>query len=177
MSTRQCPGGTPYIVKPGDTLWAIAHVRNLSLEAVMRANPGVDPNNLRVGQVICLPVPSPGPGQCRPGLVPYTIQPGDTLFSLQQRGIISSLQLTLRDNPGLDPGNLRVGQVICVPGAPGPAPGVCPQPSRQYVVQPGDTFFSIAQRFGVSVARIQGANPAVNPNNLQVGQVICIPGS
>jgi LysM repeat protein len=110
--------------------------------------------------------------------VPYTIQAGDTLYSLQQKGIIFSLQRTLSDNPGLDPANLRVGQVICVPGATGPAvPGACPAPSRQYAVQSGDTFYSIARKFGVSVARIEGANPSVNPNNLAIGQIICIPGA
>jgi LysM repeat protein len=44
-----------------------------------------------------------------------------------------------------------------------------------YTIQAGDTFFTLAQRFGTTVQAIQQANPGVNPNNLQIGQQICIP--
>jgi len=43
------------------------------------------------------------------------------------------------------------------------------------VIRSGDTFFALAQRFGVSVADLQAANPGVNPNALQIGQLVCIP--
>ncbi|MGB9904168.1 MAG: DUF3794 and LysM peptidoglycan-binding domain-containing protein [Desulfotomaculales bacterium] len=56
------------------------------------------------------------------------------------------------------------------------APGVCPPGEViTYTIQPGDTFFNLAQRFNTSVEAIIQANPGVNPNNLQVGQVINIP--
>ena len=54
----------------------------------------------------------------------------------------------------------------------GPPP--CPN-GFLYTIQPGDTYFLLAQRFGTTVAAIQAANPGVDPNNLQIGQVICIP--
>jgi LysM repeat protein len=38
-----------------------------------------------------------------------------------------------------------------------------------YVIQSGDTLGAIAQRFGVSVAKIELLNPNLNPNALQVG--------
>ena len=44
-----------------------------------------------------------------------------------------------------------------------------------YVIQPGDTFYAIAQKFGVPVGNILTANPEQNPNNLQVGQRIVVP--
>ncbi|WP_258360193.1 LysM peptidoglycan-binding domain-containing protein [Moorella sulfitireducens] len=44
-------------------------------------------------------------------------------------------------------------------------------------IRPGDTFFSIARRFGFTLEAILAANPGVDPNNLQVGQVICLPPS
>lgn len=71
-----------------------------------------------------------------------------------------------------------VGRKICIPEVAGgvtPAPGVCSATAAKYVVQPGDTYYLLAQRFGVSVAEIQRANPGVDPNTLLVGQVLCIP--
>jgi len=59
---------------------------------------------------------------------------------------------------------------------PTPTPPVCP-PGEVivYTVQPGDTFFTLARRFGSTVEAIQEANPGVNPRNLQVGMQIRIP--
>lgn len=75
-------------------------------------------------------------------------------------------------NPGIDPNNLRVGQIICIPGT---SPGRCPSGSSEYTIRAGDTYFSLARRFNVSVQAIMDANPGVNPDALQIGQIICIP--
>jgi LysM repeat protein len=48
-------GGGQYVVQAGDTLSAIAAANNVSLEALMAANPQIDPNIISVGQVIQLP--------------------------------------------------------------------------------------------------------------------------
>lgn len=45
-----------------------------------------------------------------------------------------------------------------------------------YVVQSGDTFYSIAVKFGVTVDEIVQANPTINPNALSVGAEVVIPG-
>jgi len=42
-------------------------------------------------------------------------------------------------------------------------------------VQPGDTLFSIARRFGTSVDVIVAANNIVDPSEIEVGQVLVIP--
>lgn len=44
-----------------------------------------------------------------------------------------------------------------------------------YVVQPGDTLWSIASRFGTSVQAIMQANGLTNPNYIYVGLTIYIP--
>lgn len=50
--------GTTYVVKKGDTLWAIANLHGVTLEALREANPEVtDPTKLRVGQSLLIPAP------------------------------------------------------------------------------------------------------------------------
>ncbi|MGE5598316.1 MAG: glycoside hydrolase family 18 protein [Bacteroidota bacterium] len=44
-----------------------------------------------------------------------------------------------------------------------------------YVVAPGDTLFTIATRFGVTLAELQAVNRLPNPDDLVVGQALIIP--
>ncbi|MCW5876843.1 MAG: peptidoglycan DD-metalloendopeptidase family protein [Anaerolineales bacterium] len=52
-----------------------------------------------------------------------------------------------------------------------------PEPEGvRYVVQPGDTLSSISVRFDVPLNDLIEANSLINPNNLNVGDVLVIPG-
>ncbi|MHB9093953.1 MAG: LysM peptidoglycan-binding domain-containing protein [Eubacteriales bacterium] len=55
-----CPGVT-YTIKAGDTLFSIARSFNTTVAAIVSANPGIDPNRLMIGQVICIPQGPPPP--------------------------------------------------------------------------------------------------------------------
>ena len=46
-----------------------------------------------------------------------------------------------------------------------------------YTVQAGDTLFKIATSFGLTVAELAEANGIINPNVLEIGQVLVIPGA
>lgn len=60
------------------------------------------------------------------------------------------------------------------PVTPGPPPVT---PGRvEYVVQPGDTMYLIAQRFGVSLDELIRANPQIaNPDIIYPGEIVYIP--
>ncbi|NLW08222.1 MAG: LysM peptidoglycan-binding domain-containing protein [Clostridia bacterium] len=136
----------------------------------MAANPGLDCNNLQIGQVIC--IPGTQPGVCPPGTFSYTIRSGDTCWGLAQR-FNTTVEAIIAANPGINCDNLQIGQVICIPGT---QPGVCPPGTFSYTIRAGDTCFALAQRFNTTVQAIIAANPGLDCNNLQIGQVICIPG-
>jgi teichoic acid transport system ATP-binding protein len=47
---------------------------------------------------------------------------------------------------------------------------------RTYTIREGDTFETIASDQGTTVERLEALNPDVDPNLLQVGQRIVVPG-
>ncbi len=46
---------------------------------------------------------------------------------------------------------------------------------KSYTIQPGDSIWSIAQRYNVSMSDIIKLNPHINPNLIHPGQVITLP--
>ena len=46
----------------------------------------------------------------------------------------------------------------------------------KYVIQPCETFFSIAQKFGIEYNQIISVNPQINNKSIFAGQIINIPG-
>ncbi|MGN9166069.1 LysM peptidoglycan-binding domain-containing protein, partial [Tissierellaceae bacterium HCP3S3_D8] len=169
----RCPSGTfEYTIRAGDTLFELANRYNTTVQAIIAVNPGIDPNNLRIGQVICIPRGTTPPTRCPSGTFEYTIRAGDTLFSLANR-YNTTVQAIIAVNPGIDPNNLRVGQVICIPRETPPTR--CPSGTFEYTIRAGDTLFSLANRYNTTVQAIIAVNPGIDPNNLRVGQVICIP--
>jgi hypothetical protein len=55
MSMNFSPETIQYTIQSDDSLWDVADDYNTTIEAIMAANPGIDPNNLYVGQVISVP--------------------------------------------------------------------------------------------------------------------------
>jgi LysM repeat protein len=52
-----------------------------------------------------------------------------------------------------------------------------PAPSANHVVERGDTLYSLAREFGVSVSELMDANGIDDPRSLRVGQVLTVPGT
>ena len=166
MSSRCPPGSFPYVIGPGDTLFRLAQTYDTTVNAILSFNPGIDPDNLQIGQTICLPGPSPV--VCPPGSFPHLIQSGDTLFRLAQR-YGTTVPAILAINPGTDPNNLRIGRTVCIPEIL-----ACPG-GTIYTVRPGDTYFLIATRFDLSFEALLNYNPGINHNLQAEGQQNCIP--
>ena len=57
----------------------------------------------------------------------------------------------------------------------GEGPGGTVQSGKTYVVQDGDSFYSIARKFNTSISEIQKLNPNVDPQNLTSGTRLNVP--
>jgi nucleoid-associated protein YgaU len=62
-----------------------------------------------------------------------------------------------------------------IPEEPEFPQGPCPENAMHHVIQAGDTFWKLAKVYGTTVESIVAANPDVDPLNLQIGDIICIP--
>jgi L,D-transpeptidase ErfK/SrfK len=171
---RQCPmGSVVYIIKQGDLLYKIAQRFNTTVEAIIAVNPGLDPYRLYIGQQICVPQQQPQPYSCPIGTSPYEVKSGDTLVNIAGKfnTTVASIILT---NPDIDPDRINVGQQLCITEKQPQQDTTCPT-LNTYVIQRGDILSAIARVFNVSVQDILNINPGIDPNNLSVGAIICIP--
>jgi peptidoglycan endopeptidase LytE len=112
----------------------------------------------------------------------YTVAAGDTLWGISQR-----FGTTVGELAGInhiaDENLIFVGEVLTLPPgvsarvlSPTPAPSA-PNASGVYTVRPGDTLWSIAERFGTSVPQLAEINSIVNPNVIFAGQVLRLSGA
>ncbi len=176
--------GFLHVIQSGDTFYKLSKRFNVPLDAILAANPGADPYNLQIGQKVCIPKGKPPKPECpdhdcpkpKPPKPPedrcsgfyYTVKAGDTLFNLAERFGVTVKEIQ-DANPGLDPRHLAIGQRICIPKKQ------CPKGTSVYVVKKGDTLSSIAHHHGTTVQAIIKANPGIDPNNLSIGQEVCVP--
>jgi len=104
----------------------------------------------------------------------YVVQAGDTIFSIARAYGVSP-QAIIQANALTDPDRIMLGQELIIPAAEAPpAETVLPE-GRTYTVETGDTLWTIADRFGTTVAAIMEANNLSDPSYIRVGQVLIIP--
>ena len=186
---------TSYVVKPGDTLSAIARSFNTTVPAIAAANGITNPNLIYAGQTLVIPSGSEPPPTPEPPPQPppstdcaYTVQRGDTLSRIAVKFNTTVAQLVALNgisNPNL----IFAGQVLKVPCGsdggtqpptePPPVPPPPPPPSGEcsYTVKPGDTLGRIAAQYGTTVAQLASMNGLANPNLIFAGQTLKVPCS
>jgi LysM repeat protein len=107
--------------------------------------------------------------------VVYVVQRGDTLSSLaRQTGITTAALMQVNC---LSTSAIYAGQRLYLPSHPSPTlPYRCGPPLDWiiYYVQPGETLFSLARYFGISVEEIRLAN-CLTGYTIYVGQPLYLP--
>lgn len=100
----------------------------------------------------------------------YTVQAGDTLYSIARKFNTTVAQLRALNNLTSD--NLSVGQVLII----SEEVDIPPQPDDGivHIVQSGDTLYKIANQYGVTVAEIIELNN-LGTTVLTIGQKLLIP--
>jgi len=110
----------------------------------------------------------PYPVTCPYGTKKYMIMPGDTLYSLAVK-YNTTVDEILYYNPQItNPNMIYAGEYLCIP-----YPMTCD--GFMYTIKPGDTLYTIAMSFSITVDELLAANPHIDPNYYQAGEMICIP--
>lgn len=145
---------TNYTVQKGDSYWLISQKFNTSLSSVLSANGASQNSSLAVGQIIKVPSNT------------YTVQKGDTYYLIAKKCGVS-LSSLLSANNATASSVLYVGQSVKIPDS---GSGY-----TTYTVQKGDTYWTISQKYGVSLSSLLSANGASQSSVLYVGDSVKIP--
>ena len=117
----------------------------------------------------------------------YKVRPGDTLWRIADRHGTSIN--AIRQANRLTGDQVATGQALLIPAHAAPAAAALParmpvpvagRPAKaggSYTVRPGDTFMKVAREQGVSYDALVRANPKIQPERLQVGARLLLPGS
>lgn len=105
---------------------------------------------------------SPAPA----GDVYHTVQPGENLFRIALR-YGTTVEAIVAANHLPDQHSIRVGQELRIPVESG-------SDSNTYIVQRGDTLYSIARRFDTTVETLAALNGIASPYTIEVGQTLIV---
>ena len=112
------------------------------------------------------------------GPVVHVVQRGENLFRIALR-YGTTPQAIAAANGITNVHRIYAGQRLVIPGratAPITPPSPTSSSGQTYTVRRGDTLFSIARRYGVSLWALVQVNGIRNPAFIYVGQVLRIPG-
>lgn len=163
---------TTVVVRAGDTLYDIALANDLSVADLIAFN-DLDGTLIHPGQELRLAA-----GDKAPEPLTVTVAAGDSLWALARR-YDTTVAAIASANSLSEAATLRVGAQLSIPGqyasasetdVGGPVP-------MQIVVGPGETLWSIAQRYDSTIAALKSAN-SLKGDTLYVGQQLRIlPGT
>lgn len=164
-----------YVVRPGDTLSAIAARTGVRVADLQAANDIADPDRIYAGRTLQLPEASSGGG----GAVVHTVASGETLLGLALR-YRSNAGAIARANGLSDLNLIRIGQRLTIPGGARAVPAAAAG-SRTHIAQ---LLESTARRYGMSPRFVKavawqesGWNPQVVSSASAVGVMQVLPST
>jgi LysM repeat protein len=167
---------TTHIVGAKETLFGLSKQYGISVEALQNANP-ILANGLQIGQELVIPQTSNSPKTEITGSTKAThlVVAKESLFSIARQYNVSVQDLETLNKDLLQNG-LQIGQTIAIPNKRKTLDGrvrVINQETVFHVVEPKETKFSIAKKYGISIDQLESQNPEI-VNGLVVGNKLAI---
>ena len=193
-------GADEVLVRPGDTLTAIARRHALTVARLVELNDLPDPNRIFAGQRLrvasagkpAAPTASPAAAASAPKARVHTVKAGEHLTRISRTYGVT-IAAIVAANDLADPGRIFAGQRLTIPGVAAPAPAQKPKPeaaasgpapaaaasapkARVHTVKAGEHLTRISRTYGVTIAAIVAANDLADPGRIFAGQRLTIPG-
>lgn len=173
-----------HTVTKGQSLYSISSMYNVTIDDIVRLNPGSD-KQIREGAALKIPQATSSNSD-KP--VFHTIQAGETLYRLSVKYNVTT-QAICEANPGLSSENFRSGQVIIIPVQSDSKPQKeTPKVAEQektnvkmndwkdmHKVERKETIFSISREYGITEEELIAANPELKKGKLKKGTFLFIP--
>jgi len=166
-----------HIVGAKETLFGLSKQYNVSVEALQNANP-ILANGLRIGQELSIPQNPANISKTESiasSKVTHQVVAKESLFSIARQYNVSVQDLENQNKDILQNG-LQIGQTITIPNKRKTLDGrvrVINQETIFHVVEPKETKFSIAKKYGISIDQLESQNPEI-VNGLIVGNKLAI---
>ena len=169
-----------YTVKKGDNLYNIAKKYNTTVQEIINLN-NLNSNNLSIGQVLRIPeMYTKEEDMTLPNYINYIVKKGDTLYSIALNNNVDVN--TLMSDNSLTSNKLNVGDVLKIRTSNETIEEclgedyIEEENGNTYIVQKGDSLYSIAKKFNTGINNIINLNN-LSSNTLSIGQTLKIPGN
>lgn len=166
-----------HVVVAKETLYSISKQYGVKVEALQNANP-ILANGLQIGQELIIPQKTANSSKTEittSSKVTHQVVAKESLFSIARQYNVSVQDLENQNREILVNG-LQIGQTIAIPNKRKTLDGrvrVINQETVFHVVEPKETKFSIAKKYGISIDQLESQNPEI-VNGLIVGNKLAI---
>ena len=184
-----------HTVQPGETLYGLSKTYGVGEKVILENNPSIA-RGLKTAENIKIPfvsdVPEPkSDRKLRKTFDFHFVSRGETLYAISRQYEIP-VKTLLEDNPNLDPLHMRLGERILIRkkqiGSEDEAGtkeqweeyrqslnSVADEGTAYHIVHPGETFYSLSRRFGITETELSALNDGLKPADLKAGAMIKIP--
>lgn len=169
---------TVHIVAEKETLYGLSKQYHVSAESIQNANQAVLANGLQAGQQLIIPQQNsnlPKTEITASSKTTHLVLAKESLFSIARQYNVSVQDLETLNKELLQNG-LQIGQTIAIPNKRKTLDGrirVINQETVFHVVEPKETKFSIAKKYGITIEQLESQNPEI-VNGLIVGNKLAV---
>ncbi|MFV0145002.1 LysM peptidoglycan-binding domain-containing protein [Empedobacter falsenii] len=173
-----------HTVQAKETVYGISKQYGVSQEELYKANPKIEKNGIHPGDLIVIPTKGTATNQptetnnstqhvttSDDNYQYITIEPKETVYNLTKKYSISEETLYSL-NPQIKERGLEIGDVIKLPKVV--TNKVFSVPKGTHLIKKGETLYTLAKQYNVSVDDFYAENPALQ-TGVKEGMVISIP--
>lgn len=186
-----------HTVQAGETLYGLSKLYGVGEKVILENNPSLSGGlrsdvNIRIPVIGAVGESQPSDRKLRKTFDFHFVAKGETLYAISRQYEIP-VRTIIDDNPGIDPTRLRLGERILIRrkqiGSENEAGSleqweeyrqslnsVADAGTAYHIVRPGETFYSLSRRFGISEAELGALNNGLKAADLKAGAMIKVPG-
>ena len=186
-----------HTVQAGETLYGLSKLYGVGEKVILENNPTLNGGlrsdvNIRIPVIGAVGESQPSDRKLRKTFDFHFVAKGETLYAISRQYEIP-VNTIIEDNPGIDPTHLRLGERTLIRrkqiGSENEAGSlqqweeyrqslnsVADVGTAYHIVRPGETFYSLSRRFGITEAELGALNGGLKAADLKAGAMIKVPG-